>query len=98
MQFCTEDLLRLLYTSCAPLMTYASATREFSAADMTQCNVAIINCIRKIFTFAVWESIQDLRIFYGYKSVYEIPEASKARFMQIASKFSNTIVKLLSTS
>ena len=92
-----EVLLRLLYTNCVPIITYASAAREFSAADMTQCNVAINNCIRKIFTFAVWQSIRDLRISHGYKSVYELFEESKGKFMQNASKSSNAIVKLLSS-
>ena len=41
-----------------PLVTYASAVREFKAADMYRCHVAVNNAIRKIFSFAVWQSIR----------------------------------------
>ena len=53
-----EVLMKLLYANCVPMITYASAVREFKAADMYRCHVAVNNAIRKIFSFAVWQSIR----------------------------------------
>ena len=47
-----EVLLRLLYTNCVPIITFWSAAKEFNAAEMNRCHVAVNNSIRKIFTFA----------------------------------------------
>ena len=90
-------LMRLLYTNCVPIVTYACAVREFSAADMSRCHVAINNAIRKIFSFAVWQSIRHIRISYGYDSIYEIFSAAKAKFLAKASFSTNLIVSHLST-
>ena len=90
-------LMRLLYTNCVPIVTYACAVREFSAADMSRCHVAINNAIRKIFSFAVWQSICHIRISYGYDSIYEIFSAAKAKFLANASSSTNSIVSHLST-
>ena len=43
--------LRLLFTNCVPILTYASEVKSFSASEMTQCNVALNNAIRKIFSY-----------------------------------------------
>ena len=92
-----EVLMRILYTNCVPIITYASAAKEFSATDMTRCHVAVNNCIRKIFSFALWESIRHLRISYGYDSIYEIFASSKVKFMTKATASSNAIVRFLSS-
>ena len=49
-----DVLMKLLYSNCVPIITYASAIREFNAADMYRCHVAVNNAIRKVFSFAVW--------------------------------------------
>ena len=85
-------LMKLLYTNCVPIITYASAVRDFSSADMYRCHVAINNAIRKIFSFSVWQSIRHLRISHGYKSIYEIFSSAKAKFLANASTSSNSIV------
>ena len=90
-------LMKLLYTNCVPIITYASAVREFSAADMYRCHVAVNNAIRKVFSFAVWQSIRHLRISHGYKSIYEFFSSAKANFLANASSSSNLIVRHLST-
>ena len=38
-----DVLMKLLYTNCVPIITYASAVREFKAADMYPCHVAVNN-------------------------------------------------------
>ena len=92
-----EVLMKLLYTNCVPIITYACAVKVFSAADMTRCHVAINNAIRKIFSFHVWQSIRHIRISYGYSSIYEIFSSAKAKFLASAPTSSNSIVSHLST-
>ena len=43
--------MHLLYANCVPILTYASAVKEFSAREMTSCNTALNDAIRKIFSF-----------------------------------------------
>ena len=85
-------LMKLLYTNCVPILTYACAVREFNAADMRKVHVALNNAIRRIFSFAVWQSIRHLRIEYGYKSVYEIFAEAKSKFLVSAPASRNPIV------
>ena len=92
-----DILMKLLYTNCVPIVTYASAVRVFSSAEMYRCHVAVNNAIRKIFSFAVWQSIRNLRISLGYKSIYELFSSAKAKFLANAQKSSNTIVTHLSS-
>ena len=94
---CNEVLLKLLYTNCVPIFTYASAVREFNAADMHRCHVAINNAIRKIFSYAVWQSIRHLRISYGYKCIYELFALNKSRFLANVQTSTNTFVRFLSS-
>ena len=75
-----DILMKLLYTNCVPIITYASAVREFSSSDMRRCHVAINNAIRKIFSFSTWQSIRHIRVSYGYKCVYEIFALSNKNF------------------
>ena len=90
-------LMRLLYSNCVPILTYACAVREYSTADIPRCHVAVNNAIRKIFSFAIWQSIRHVRISYGYRSIYELFETAKRKFINSASKSSNIIIQLLST-
>ena len=90
-------LLKLLYTNCVPIITYACAVREFSATDMRRCHVAVNNAIRKIYSFAVWQSIRQIRIDNGFKSIYEIFSLAKSKFAAMAPKSSNLIVSHLAS-
>ena len=91
-----DILMKLLYTNCVPIITYASAVRVFSSTEMYRCHVAVNNAIRKIFSFAVWQSIRNLRISHGYKSIYELFSSAKAKFLANAPNSSNNIVSHLS--
>ena len=88
-------LLKLLYSNCVPIITYACAVREFSASDMYRCHVAVNNAIRKIFSFRVWQSIRELRISHGFKSIYEIFSLARTKFLKNATASSNSIVSHL---
>ena len=92
-----EVLLKLLYANCVPILTYASAVRDFSANDMHRCHVAINNAIRRIFSYAVWQSIRHLRMSHGYKCIYELFSMAKAKFTTNAPMSSNTVVCHLSS-
>ena len=92
-----DILIKVLYSNCVPIITFASAVREFSSTDMRRCHVAINNCIRKIFSFAVWQSIRHIRLSYGYKSIYEIFALAKSKFLNKASSSSNTVIRQLLT-
>ena len=87
--------MRLLFTNCVPIITYGCAVKEFSAADMYRCHVAIYKAIRRIVSFAVWQSIRHIRISYGYKSIYEIFQLAKKNFNESALTCSNSIVRHL---
>ena len=76
-----EDvLMKLLYTNCVPIISYACDVKTFSATDMRDCNTALNNAIRKIFTFNRWESVRSLREGFCMKSIYELFALSKKRF------------------
>ena len=45
-------LVNLLYSNCVPILTYACDVKEFSARDMSDCNLAINNALRKVFGFS----------------------------------------------
>ena len=91
-------LLRLLYTNCVPIITYASSVKEFSSSDMYRCHVAVNNSIRKIFSFATWQSIRHLRIANGYQSIYELFAAAQNKFVENAFNCSNKVVSLLAST
>ena len=55
-----HTLVSLLYTNCVPILTYACGVKEYSAREMSDCNVAMNHVFRKIFGFSRWESIRFL--------------------------------------
>ena len=93
-----QVLLRLLYSNCVPIITYASSVKEFSSSDMYRCHVAVNNAIRRIFSFATWQSIRHLRIANGYKSIYELFAAAQHKFMLNAANSTNKVVSLLAST
>ena len=54
-------LMHLLYTNCVPILTYACAVKEFSAREMSDCNVALNDAIQKIFSFNRWECMPSTK-------------------------------------
>ena len=87
-----QVLLSLLYSNCIPILTYACDVIEYSSKEMTKANTAINNCIRRIFSYQRWESTRDLRILFGYKSIYEIFHVRQKSFAQNISKTNNPIL------
>ena len=93
----SDILLKLLYSNCVPILTYACAVKDFSASEMYRCHVAVNNAIRKIFSLAVWQSIRYLRMSKGYDSIYEIFAKAKSKFMASAAHSPNSIISYLAT-
>ncbi len=65
-------LMYLLYANCVPILTYACGIKKFSSRDMQDCNTALNNATRRIFTYNRWESVRTLRESLGYESLTEI--------------------------
>ena len=87
----SDVLMKLLYTNCVPIISYACAVKEFSASDMYRCHVAVNNAILKIFSFGVWQTIRHIRVSHGYDSIYEIFASVKEKFLSNAPSSSNSI-------
>ena len=65
-------LMNLLYSNCVPILSYGAEVVEFSNSDMRDCNTAINDAIRKIYSYNRWESTRFLRETLGFPSIYEI--------------------------
>jgi hypothetical protein len=67
--------------SVCTLSFIASEVKQFSASEMTKCDVALNNAIRKIFTYQRWEGICILRESFGYPDLYSIFTKQRANFL-----------------
>ena len=66
------DELVLMNLLFLPILSYGAETVEFSAAEMRDCNTAINDAIRKIYSYQRWESTRFLRQTLGFPNIYEI--------------------------
>ena len=92
-----HTLVMLLYSNCVPILTYACAVKEYSASDMSNCNTAINNALRKVFGFSRWESIRTLREIFGMKSLYDIFKVTQDKFLRSCLSHHNQIVSFVAT-
>ena len=88
-----HTLLLLLYTNCVPILTYACAVKQYSAADMSDCNAIINNAFRKVFGFNEWQSVHVLREVFGFKSISEIFKTAENRFLSSCRVHVNPIIR-----
>ena len=88
-------MMYLLYTNCVPSLTYAAEIKSFSASEMSKCNTALNNAIRRIFGFNQWESIRTLRTEMGYSDIYTMFESRKRSFFSKLMNSDNQLLKLL---
>ena len=86
-------LMKLLYTNCVSILSYACSVKQFDASEMTSCNTAINNAIRRIFSFKTFESVRHLRQMHNCLSIYEIFARAKSKFLIAATTSSNTVIK-----
>ena len=66
-----QILMTMLYATCIPHFTYASDVVQYSTSQMHSMNMAVNDCIRRLFTFNRWESERYLRQSFGYPSLSE---------------------------
>ena len=90
-----QILMKLLYATCVPHLTYASDVIQYSASQMQPLNVALNDCIRRIFTYNRWESVRFLRLSFGYPSLIEIFENRSRKFLKQLSKLGNSTLEYL---
>ena len=91
-------LMHLLYVNCVPILTYACEIKRFSGREKTSMDVALNNCIRKIFSYNRWESTRELRRSFGYDTVTEIFSKRSASFLKNLPRTRNPVLMFLSNS
>ena len=87
--------MHLLYANCVPTLTYACAVKSFPSRELMDCNTALNDAIRKIFSFNRWDSVRHLRQSHGYKSITEIFATAKRNFLTSLPHHKNTILNRL---
>ena len=92
-----NDLVRILYSNCVPRLVYGAAVKDLNSNEKHQVNVAVNNAIRRIFGFRQYQSIRQLREFYGFKPIERMFEEAKARFHRALPNHRNGILQFLST-
>ena len=90
-------MLRLLFTNCVPILTYACEVKALNGREMMSYDVALNDCIRKIFSYNRWESIRSLRKEFGYDSVSELFTKRTASFYRAIKLTGNPVLKHLSS-
>ena len=90
-------MMQLLYSNCIPKLIYGAAVKDLNATEKQQYNVAVNNAIRRIFGFRLWQSIRQIREFYGFPSIEIMFANAKTRFYKKLSVHDNGILRFLSS-
>ena len=90
-----QILMKILYATCVPHLTYASDAIFYTSSHMQPLNVALNDCIRRIVTFNRWESVRYLRLSFGYPSLLEIFENRSRKFLKQLSLLGNSTLEFL---
>ena len=69
--------------------------KDLTANEKQRLNVAVNNAIRRVFGFRRWESIRQLREFYGFKSIKVIFANAKQQFLRSLANHNNRVLKSL---
>ena len=85
-----NDLTESLY-----LARPTADVKDFSSSEMSRCNTALNNAIRKIFGFHQWESIRTLRSGLGYPDLYTIFAQRRSAFHSRLANSSNSVLRHL---
>ena len=72
--------MNLLYSNCVPSLTYASEVKDLTSSEMHDCNVALNDSIRRIFSYNRWESTRTLRQELGFSNITEIFQSRRDTF------------------
>ena len=74
-------LMNLLYSNCVPSLTYAAEVKDLTSSEMHDCNVALNDSIRRIFSYNRWESTRTLRQELGFYNISEIFHSRRNTFI-----------------
>ena len=88
--------MKLLYSICVPIVTYASDVIAFPCREMQSLHVAVNDAVRKIFSYHRWESIRSLRESLGYQSITDIFAKRKFIFEKRLPQIGNALLSFLS--
>ena len=88
-------MMQLLYSNCVPKLTYGAAVKDLTAAEKHQYNVAVNNAARRIFKFRYWQSIRQLREFYGYDSIEMMFAKAHRKFLVSIANHENGLLRFL---
>ena len=88
-------LTHLLYSNCVSILSYGSEVKEFTQKEFLDLNTAVNLYIRRIFSFAHWQSTRFIRENLGYRSLTEIFQTARDRFRRALPFSSNTVLKQL---
>ena len=87
--------MQLLYANCVPKLTFGSEVKVPNSSQMNQFNVSLNTAVRRIFGFRQWQSIRQIREFYGYNCIATMYEKSKKRFHKGMMSHDNEILRFL---
>ena len=90
-------LINLLYTNCIPSLTYAAEVKDISSREMNNCNTALNDSIRRIFSYNRWESTRLLRQQLGFPNVTEIFRSRRRRFFEKCRESQNGVVSFIAS-
>ena len=76
-------LMNLLYSNCAPGLTHGAEVKIISRSELNDCNVALNNGIRRIFSYNRWESTRYLRHQLSFPSITEIFYSRSRKFLSM---------------
>ena len=85
-------LMQLLYSNCVPKLIYGAAVKDLKASEKNQFNVAVNNAVRRIFGFRLWQSIRQIREFYGFDAVEVMFAKAKRKFHATLRSHDNEIL------
>ena len=90
-------LMHLLYSKCVSNLTYAADVKEYSSTEMTKCNTALNDAVRRIFGFNRWESIRSFRAGLGYPDLFTLFHKRRLSFHSSLRVMGNVVMRRLSS-
>ena len=82
-------LMTLLYSNCVPCLSYAAEVKDLSSSEMNNCNVALNDSIRRIFSYNRWESTRTIRQQLGFQNISEMFHSRRDSFLSQCLKLRN---------
>ena len=73
--------MNLLCSNCVSGLTHAAEVKILSSSEMNDCNVALNNSIRRIFSYNRWESTRHLRQQLSFPNITEIFHSRSRKFI-----------------